>query len=188
MTVEACRDFCEDYPYFGVENGNECFCGHHYRLPLDIVYDWECPYQCPGDISESCGGELRMNIWSRENTFGEFIGLDNSFLGAQWIQGICYVYNPDNKPLVGDDTTNDENMSIEFCHDYCVSASSPPGNIYKYYAVQGGNYCMCGKEINITLEKAVPQSLCNVACTSEASEEICGGESFFNLYEIKPEE
>ena len=127
-----------------------------------------------------------MNIWSRENTFGEFIGLDHSLLGDEWEQGTCYVYTSINKPLNGPSTTSDE-MSIEYCRDYCIAESKSPAD-NKYYAVQGGNFCMCGQEVEITLEKAVPQSLCNLVCTNLASGEICGGENYFNLYEINPEE
>ena len=127
-----------------------------------------------------------MNIWSRENTFGEFIGLDNSLLGGEWVQGTCYVYTPTNKPLNGASTTSDD-MSLEFCRDFCIASSSPPAD-YEYYAVQGGNYCMCGREVDITLKKALPQSQCNLDCTNLAAGEICGGENYFNLYEINPEE
>ena len=182
MTVENCRDYCENYAYFGVENGHECFCGNSYRLPLDIVHEWECPMQCPGDISERCGGELRMNIWSRENTYGDFNALDLS-LGEPFQQGVCYVYTPSNPPLKPDASIqSDTEMSLTFCQNFCVDISS----FNKYFAVQGGNNCMCGSEINGILERAVPQTSCSTPCTG-AGLENCGAENYFNLYEIETE-
>lgn len=64
--MEACREKCDGFAYFGLENGNECFCGQEYSLPLVMVKDGDCDKECPGDEEESCGGFLRMNIWSQE--------------------------------------------------------------------------------------------------------------------------
>ena len=69
MTLEHCRDSCGNYAYFGLRNGNECYCGDDYSLPLDITFDAECSIECPGNRLESCGGAYRMNIWSREKSY-----------------------------------------------------------------------------------------------------------------------
>ena len=69
MTREDCRDNCGHYAYFGLRNGNECFCGNDLRLPLDVTFDAECPLKCPGDRLQSCGGPYRMNLWSREKSY-----------------------------------------------------------------------------------------------------------------------
>ena len=66
MTMELCREKCDGYAYFGLENSNECFCGQEFRLPLEMVSESECDMECPGNTEESCGGFLRMNIWSQE--------------------------------------------------------------------------------------------------------------------------
>ena len=134
--------------------------------------------QCPGDISESCGGELRMNIWSKVNTYGSFSALAN---GDMWESGICYVYDPVIKPFNPiEETESDDDMSLSYCSTYCADASE----FNTHYAVQGGNHCMCGSEIQGILVRAVPQSLCDTKCTAETSTDMCGGENYFNLYKI----
>ena len=134
--------------------------------------------QCPGDLSERCGGELRMNIWSRENTYGSFNALDLS-LGSDFEQGVCYFYRPNDPPLTGQVIPSDDEMSLEYCRDACIADST----LNNYYAVQGGNTCMCGIEPNGTFKRAVPQSKCDTLCSGDAGE-ICGAAGFFNFYKI----
>ena len=49
------------YGLFGVENGNQCFCGdyfHHFgEKPLE-----ECSKKCSGEAGETCGGGWRIQI------------------------------------------------------------------------------------------------------------------------------
>ena len=118
-----------------------------------------------------------MNIWSRENTFGSFL-----FAGED-PDGTCYVYYPSQPPLSGSTTESADEMSHEYCQNYCTGQS----NTYNYYAVQGGNYCMCGIKIEGILQKAA-QSKCDEPCTRTDSGEYCGAEGYFNLFEITKED
>jgi len=61
---EYCTEKCRihEYTYAGVEFSSECFCGH--TPPTDsIVDDEDCDMPCTGDLSETCGGRWRMNVY-----------------------------------------------------------------------------------------------------------------------------
>jgi len=80
MTIELCYDSCKAafFKFAGVENGNQCHCGNQIHvLPLHdslfpypteleskIYPDIDCGDICPGDSSETCGGEDKMKIYN----------------------------------------------------------------------------------------------------------------------------
>ncbi|XP_050534829.1 xylosyltransferase oxt isoform X2 [Daktulosphaira vitifoliae] len=60
-----CKDIClqSGFVYAGVEYGSECFCGNEspdwdLKLPDSL-----CDMQCPGNLSQKCGGHYTMNIF-----------------------------------------------------------------------------------------------------------------------------
>ena len=61
---DDCGSRCKKYgvQYFGLERGQECFCGDkvNYRTS---VHSNECNYTCPGDASAACGGISRINLY-----------------------------------------------------------------------------------------------------------------------------
>ena len=73
LTWKKCRDYCESYAYFGLENGNQCFCGNEYRIPLEMRAEIDCDMKCPGGVSESCGGDFKMNLWSQTEWTGQCV-------------------------------------------------------------------------------------------------------------------
>jgi hypothetical protein len=59
MTVDLCSELCQGYTYFGVEAGNQCFCGN--QLPIDSSDG--CDYPCSDNSSEICGGVWAINVY-----------------------------------------------------------------------------------------------------------------------------
>lgn len=62
MTPSLCAKFCCGSKYFGMEAGNECFCGE----TLDqskIAPLGECDMPCTGDNTLHCGGGWRLSIY-----------------------------------------------------------------------------------------------------------------------------
>uniref|UniRef100_A0A1I8J1C5 WSC domain-containing protein n=1 Tax=Macrostomum lignano TaxID=282301 RepID=A0A1I8J1C5_9PLAT len=57
--------FCRKhkYKFFGVQNGNQCFCGNHYGR-FGIRPNTECRMQCSGDKTTYCGGVWRNKIFT----------------------------------------------------------------------------------------------------------------------------
>jgi len=67
MTVEYCRDLCYERSkaVFGVENGNQCWCGDEIPDVEPLAAD-ECSVLCSGNeegVLEYCGGFEKINIF-----------------------------------------------------------------------------------------------------------------------------
>merc|ERR1711962_1451266 len=48
MTIEYCHSFCQDFTYFGVQNGDSCYCGNDDSKYIPVP-NQECYYPCAGD-------------------------------------------------------------------------------------------------------------------------------------------
>ena len=66
MTIDSCKHFCSNYKFFGVQRGDECYCGNHdfNFLPSPSL---ECNKPCDGNKNQFCGGLWRMNVYLNEN-------------------------------------------------------------------------------------------------------------------------
>ena len=64
MTVEKCAEFCDGYSYFGVEYGNQCFCGDQLSNTSQEAPEEECAYLCKGNPLQLCGAADRLNVYA----------------------------------------------------------------------------------------------------------------------------
>jgi iron transport multicopper oxidase len=70
VTVEACMQACSNYSYFGVERGNQCFCGNTIRAGSALIQGSTvgktgCNMLCQGNSTEFCGGVNRLNMYAK---------------------------------------------------------------------------------------------------------------------------
>ncbi|TVY53083.1 WSC domain-containing protein [Lachnellula cervina] len=70
MTIEMCLSTCYNYAYAGVEGGRECWCGDRLNVagssgstPSANVSDSQCSFTCPGNSTEYCGAENKLNLY-----------------------------------------------------------------------------------------------------------------------------
>ena len=64
MTIEMCATDCKGHTYFGVEYGQECYCGSEPAAGSAKVDDQDdCSFECPGDDTELCGAGNRLNMY-----------------------------------------------------------------------------------------------------------------------------
>ena len=54
-----------DFLYYGLQNGNECYCGNSDKLFIP-TYPSECNKKCNGNLSQLCGGSWRLNIFQND--------------------------------------------------------------------------------------------------------------------------
>ena len=66
MTPSICNTKCAEnnFSYFGVQKGDECWCGNT-QPPEDKQQNTIlCNYKCAGgDGVQDCGGDFSINIW-----------------------------------------------------------------------------------------------------------------------------
>jgi hypothetical protein len=63
MTVEACQAACfgSGYPYFGLEFGQECWCG---QVAPNEGASNQCTFPCTGNSAETCGGPSALSVYA----------------------------------------------------------------------------------------------------------------------------
>ena len=61
-TPERCEDSCRGYLYFGLQSGEECFCGNT-LAHQEKRAESDCHLRCSGDHSKICGGPWRNSLF-----------------------------------------------------------------------------------------------------------------------------
>ena len=62
MSVERCAEHCRNERYFGVQYGNQCFCGNRYGR-YGQATDADCNMRCSGNQAQLCGGNWRNSVY-----------------------------------------------------------------------------------------------------------------------------
>ena len=75
-----------DFEYFGVQNGDECYCGDSTAKFLSAPAI-ECDKQCIGNEYEICGGSWRLSVFQRNQTVIPTISRDPIHIAdrSEWI-------------------------------------------------------------------------------------------------------
>lgn len=63
-TPLACSQFCPNIEYFGLEFGDECYCGKSID-PGSIQVLGGCNTPCAGDSKQTCGGPALLSIYKK---------------------------------------------------------------------------------------------------------------------------
>jgi hypothetical protein len=63
MTLEKCATYCFKYAYWGVEHGQECYCGTTLLNNSQNQTASSCSFTCPGNSTELCGAGNRLNLY-----------------------------------------------------------------------------------------------------------------------------
>jgi hypothetical protein len=62
-TVEACAVACTGHNFFGVEYGDECYCGDAVGKTSLLADAADCSMTCAGNATEFCGAGNRLNVY-----------------------------------------------------------------------------------------------------------------------------
>ena len=68
MTVEKCAAAAEEFDYFGLEYGRECYFGNSLQTGSSSAASQDCNTPCPGNKKRSCGGGNRLNLYEYTTT------------------------------------------------------------------------------------------------------------------------
>lgn len=63
MTVDKCSDFCVGFRYFGVEYGEECYCGNTLGAGSALTTPEKCDMECKGNKFQTCGAGRLLNMY-----------------------------------------------------------------------------------------------------------------------------
>ena len=69
INAEYFQNLISDFDYFGVQNGDECYCGDESSDFIPAPF-YQCNQPCSGDPSQFCGSTWRLNVFRthREQT------------------------------------------------------------------------------------------------------------------------
>jgi len=81
MSPEVCFKFCRTVPnmgFFGLKNGNKCYCTPYYKMETEGSDDSQCDDMCEGEATSVCGGHVKSSLYSMhmcDDTKDELIAL-----------------------------------------------------------------------------------------------------------------
>ncbi|PAA60591.1 hypothetical protein BOX15_Mlig004080g1, partial [Macrostomum lignano] len=157
MTVSKCYKLCrgKSYMYFGVQNGNQCFCGNSYGR-YGVRRITECRKRCSGDKSTYCGASWRNSVYATGVTPPKILTPGLRSLG-------CYIDRKarDLPVLAG----RGSSMRIPVCYRLCRAKK------YLYFGVQHSNQCWCGNTYGRYGVR--PKKECRMRCRGDGST-YCG--------------
>ncbi|XP_062580891.1 uncharacterized protein LOC134242777 [Saccostrea cucullata] len=165
MTVDKCKKTCvaADTQYYGLENGNECFCGHKLSKKKS---DSECMKPCTGDREQACGGSWRLAVY--KNT--KFVPLTIVQTGYEG----CYEDTLIKRTLSGKKTRS-SSMTVEKCRDICKKEKA------NFYGLEAKDECFCG--ISMTSANKRSDTDCMRPCTGN-KKQGCGGSWRIAVYKL----
>ncbi|CAN0061331.1 unnamed protein product [Ectocarpus sp. 6 AP-2014] len=102
--------------------------------------------------------------------------------GAQPASGDEYTYvgcfkDTKEDRILGDQLTNGQEMTTEFCYNYCIDLGA------LWMATQYAIECWCTNEVELDYARHGAGAQCNYDCAGDESE-FCGGFDAFDLYRI----
>ncbi|KAK4228208.1 putative fungistatic metabolite [Podospora fimiseda] len=179
MTLELCASNCAGWDQWGVEYGQECYCGNSVHSSSSEAPLTDCNMVCAGDASEYCGAGNRLNVYSttatrstsatptptgtlgRKATVGpyEYVGCQTEATVGRALSGSGYASN---------------DMTLESCAAFCSG--------FTYFGTEYSAECFCGNSLNAGSVPA-PESDCNMVCAGNPLE-YCGAGNRLELYRL----
>ncbi|KAI9148437.1 WSC domain-containing protein [Paramyrothecium foliicola] len=199
MNLEKCAEACDDFVYFGVEYGRECYCGNTLHSTSDPAPLGECSFLCPTDPSTFCGAGSRLQLYRRTgSTPSSAISSapETSSVAATATSAPASTSSPRPTPsvreTVGDKWTfqgchfaenggrsisqeswADDEMTLEGCADFCDG--------YTYFGVEYGRECYCGDSIAEQSVETDSVEECSFICPGDELT-FCGAGRRLQLY------
>eukprot|EP00903_Cladosiphon_okamuranus_P010392 g9830.t1 len=169
MSTELCAALCAGEAYFGLQYGEECWCGDA-STDLSQHGTAICDILCNGDSDTICGGSWALSVY-------EFV--DDGFppSPAPDLSGVsyvgCFADDKDARLMPVPAVLDSPDMSKEVCADLCAGST--------FFGTQYGEECWCTDEASLDFD-AIGAGLCNFPCTGDGAE-ICGGWFSVSVYE-----
>ena len=167
MTVGNCASFCKRYPIFGLEYGQECWCGDRLGPFSQQVSNAQCSFACSGDATQRCGAGDRLDVYVNGAYKPRLPDVD--IPGAPYIG--CFV-DPGNPRALPNKVVSSGDMTARGCKGVCE------GEGYRYFGTEWGRECWCG---NVRPSIPAPESECSFGCAGD-DDETCGAGLRLTVY------
>ena len=146
MSIEVCQAFCSrgsGYQYFGMEFGQQCWCGNGIAgdgkllTPESSPSNGTCQMRCRGKGDQVCGGPSVLSMY---NNTAYSAPMQRPRVGRYIAQGCVADPNQGGRAIQGASISN-ANMTNERCVKFCL------GKGFHYVGIEYGQECYCGNEI-----------------------------------------
>ncbi|CBJ25804.1 conserved unknown protein [Ectocarpus siliculosus] len=175
--AESCKASCVGYAYYGLQYGEQCFCGTADEDYTVYGESDNCVLSCTGDASSTCGGSWAMDVYAMDDDLTDppatappttdppATAVSSGYLG-------CYADTRTSRIFSAPIIADADNNSAETCKATCVG--------YAYYGLQYALQCFCGTaDEDYTLHGE--SNNCLYPCTGDASS-TCGGAWAMDVY------
>ncbi|KAG9035776.1 hypothetical protein FRB95_010544 [Tulasnella sp. JGI-2019a] len=179
MTTATCQSFCASQspslPYFGTENGNECWCGSSLPPSSALAARSECQTACAGDSTSRCGGGWRISVYGASPSSSSASASSttsstpssSASASSSWTSLGCYV--DQNPRTLSSLSFQDAAMTPTLCQQKCTG--------YTYSGVESATECYCGNSLSTTQAS----TSCSTSCSGDSTKK-CGGTWAINIY------
>eukprot|EP00752_Nemacystus_decipiens_P008422 g7528.t1 len=167
MTPTMCEGLCRNAggDMFGVQYGQECFCGDSRDTDIEKHGRNECDMPCSGDASVTCGGKNRLDGYYIGG--GPQVPEGSAYLG-------CYADSQRERALGEGFVWCAGTMTVPVCEQFCRARHSV------VYGLQYGHECWCGDHMDFD---QYGTGKCNYRCVGDAHT-TCGGHTAQNVYTL----
>lgn len=161
MALKPCSSYCNalGFAYFGIRNGDTCFCDDKLNMNVVSLDAGECRAACTGDRDgdDACGGTKGVSVYSFHDV-----------LYRRYVERGCFpavVFGGEPMAVTGD-------MERQRCSLLCLEN-------HAYFGLARGNECYCGDDVRGTSE--ADSGSCDTRCAGDALE-MCGADAFMTVY------
>ncbi|ETS75434.1 hypothetical protein PFICI_12378 [Pestalotiopsis fici W106-1] len=166
-TAQSCASFCSQYSYFGVENGNECFCGLSLNSTYTPTSNSSCAKPCSGDKNQTCGDFGFQSIY--ESVPLKPAPSNQAVVAGKFNYKFC-SFDDNNARVLAANTNANDAMTVEMCAAFC--------NSYSYFGVEYGKECYCGDSFS---GSPAQEKDCSYLCPGNSTE-LCGAANRINIW------
>ncbi|KAF3044856.1 hypothetical protein E8E11_005397 [Didymella keratinophila] len=179
MTAQQCSAFCKGSAFFGLENGNECYCGSKLNDGSAPQPEGDCSLLCPGNTKTLCGASQRLNVYKNKipPTSTSAAPTPSPTSSKPSLSGYtytgCIVDSLNPRPLSAKMTSSSDN-SYESCANFCSG--------YPYFGVEYSNECYCSWVLpTAPAPETKADTDCNMPCAG-TSTQSCGGSNRVTVF------
>lgn len=182
QTLDTCAAaaIANNYQYFGVEYGGECFAGN--TIASSASDGASCNMKCSGNGSQDCGGPNAISMF-RNKAFvvasnEQLVSVSNTSATASYNYAGCYTDAAGTQRTLTDYWFADASMTVEMCLTTCFSRG------FSWAGTEYAAECYCGSDGISNGATVAPggDGDCSMRCAGQPSE-WCGAGNRITVYQ-----